>query len=164
VRRVLIVFVGGGLGSCTRALLLQGFASWNSMLPLPVLAVNILGAFVLSVIYILADEVELLRAETRLFLAVGLLGGFTTFSTFGWGADLLVARGDTTGAMVDVTASVVGGVLAVVVGLFAGRELVQGLERVARGILARLGNGRPRPPGAREDMAAIETEDREESA
>lgn len=162
MRRVVIVFVGGGLGSCARALVLQGFASWNTVLPLPVLAVNILGAFVLSVIYILADEVELLRAETRLFLAVGLLGGFTTFSTFGWGADLLAARGDALGASVYVVVSLVGGVLAVVAGLFAGRELVQGLERAARHILVRLENGQPR--GAREDMNAIETENRKDSA
>lgn len=164
MRRVVIVFVGGGLGSCVRALVLQGFASWNGVLPLPVLAVNILGAFVLSVIYILADEVELLRAETRLFLAVGLLGGFTTFSTFGRGADLLIAHGDALGALAYATASLAGGVLGVVLGLFAGRELVQGLERVARRVLLRLENTRPRPHGAREDMAAIETEDHEDSA
>lgn len=164
MRRVVIVFVGGGLGSCARALVFQDFASWNAVLPLPVLAVNILGAFVLSITYVLADEVGLLRRHTRLFLAVGLLGGFTTFSTFGWGADVLVARGAALTALAYVTASLAGGVLAVMLGLVAGRELVRGLERTARGILLRLANGRPRPPGTRGDMAAIETEDREESA
>lgn len=164
MRRVAIVFVGGGLGSCVRMLLLQGFASWNAVLSLPVLAVNILGAFVLGIIYILADEVELLRAETRLFLAVGVLGGFTTFSTFGWGTDLLIAHGDILGSLLYVTMSMTGGMVAVVAGLFAGRELVRGLEHAARTLLFRLENGQPRPPAAGEGMAARQTENREESA
>src|ERR671936_36112 len=102
MRRAVIVFVGGGVGS-----------------------------FVLGIVFVLADEAGLLRAETRLFVAVGLLGGFTTFSTFGWGADLLAGRGAGAIALVDVVASVVGGVAAAGAGVVAGREVGGALERGA---------------------------------
>ncbi len=167
MRRPLIVFVGGGLGACARGLLLAWLAPLGAVLPLPVLLANVLGSFVLGVIFVLADEVGLLQVETRLFLAVGVLGGFTTFSTFGLGADLLAGQGAGGGvaALVYVIASVAGGIVAVSVGLVAGRELIAALERAAEGLLARLQErGLRRSDGVRAELAAVEAEDREESA
>lgn len=166
MRRPIIVFVGGGLGACARAVLLAWLAPWGAVLPVPVLIANVLGAFILGVVFVLADEAGLLRAETRLFLAVGVLGGFTTFSTFGWGADLLLAHGSHVAAgLTYLAASMIGGVVAVGAGLLAGRELVAALERAAVALLGRLDERGPRRTrGARDDMAAIEAEDREESA
>lgn len=164
MRRLVIVFVGGGLGASARALLAQGLASWDAVLPLPILLVNLIGAFVLGIIFILADETELLQAETRLFLAVGILGGFTTFSTFVWGSDLLVASGKPLDALIYVAASGGGAILAVMLGLFAGREFVAQLERGARSVISRLDERRAHRANARKDMATIETEDREDSA
>ncbi len=169
MRRLLTVFVGGGVGASLRAALLAWLAPWGAVLPVPVLIANALGAFVLGLIFVLADEAGLLRAETRLFLAVGVLGGFTTFSTlavgvlggfttfstFAWGADLLLGQGTQWGVgLVYLAASVGGGALAVSAGIATGRELVARLD--ARG-LQRAGTPRV-------DMGAIETEDREEPA
>ena len=72
MRRLMIVFAGGGVGSCLRALVLAWLAPWAATLPAPVLLANLVGAFVLSVVVVLADEAGLLRPETRLFLAVGV--------------------------------------------------------------------------------------------
>ncbi|MGH2410952.1 MAG: fluoride efflux transporter FluC [Chloroflexota bacterium] len=149
--RVLIVFVGGGAGACLRALLLAGLGSWGSTSP--VLLANLVGSFLLGVVYVLADEAGLLGTRARHFLAVGVLGGFTTFSTFGWGADLLVAQGQASAAFAYLAGSVGGGVLAVIGGLLAGRELI-GLFKP--GLLA----ARHHPRSARADLAAIEAEDR----
>ena len=110
MRRAVIVFVGGGLGSCLRAVVLAWLWAWSTWLP--VLLVNPVGSFVLGLVVALADEAGLLRAETRLFVAVGVLGGFTTFSTFGWGADLLAGRGAVGIALAYVVASVLGAVAA----------------------------------------------------
>src|SRR5437870_577727 len=129
MRRVVIVFMGGGVGSCLRAIVLSWLAPWSAWLP--VLLINLVGSFVLGMVFAMADEAGLLRTETRLFVAVGVLGGFTTFSTFGWGADLLAARGAGGIAIAYVAASVIGGVAAVGAGVVAGREIVAALERAA---------------------------------
>lgn len=166
MRRVVIVYLGGGLGACLRGLLLTWLAPLGTVLPLPVLVANLLGAFLLAVVYVLADEMDLLRVETRLFLAVGVLGGFTTFSTLEWGTDLLFVRGagDAGAAIVYLLASLLGGVVAVSTGLVAGRELIVALDGAAERLLGRT-RRRPRHTGdARTDIGSIEAEHREESA
>ena len=161
MRRVLLVFLGGGCGAMARALCLAALASWDRLLPGSVLAVNLLGAFLLGLVVALADEAGLLRAPTRLFLAVGVLGGFTTFSTFGWGAALMVGHNQAGAALLYLAASLAGGLLAVGAGLVAGRELVGGLERAALAILQRLdGRGRRRLGRVKVDIGSIEAEDR----
>lgn len=167
MRRAAIVFVGGGVGACLRGLLLSWLAPLSTLVPLPVLVANVLGAFILGMVYSLADEAGLLRVETRLFLAVGMLGGFTTFSTFAWGTDVLLARsaGAVGAAVVYVVASVMGGVVAVGAGQVAGREAIATLERTAEGLLGRLQErGLRRAGKAREDIGSIEAEDRGEDA
>jgi CrcB protein len=147
MRRLVVVFIGGGLGSVLRAALLAWLAGGGTS---AVLLANLLGAFALGIVYVLADEAGLLRPPTRFFLAVGVLGGFTTFSTFIWGANLLVTR-LTWGAAVNyLVASVGGGVVAVIAGLSAGRELAQ---------LNALGLRRAR--GHADAVDTIETEDRQ---
>lgn len=162
MRRSLIVFAGGGLGAGMRAILLAWLAPLGATLPIPVLLVNLLGAFVLGAVFVLADEAGMLGAETRLFLAVGVLGGFTTFSTFGWGTDLLLSRrADWFAAAIYIAASVVGGLLAVQGGVAAGREIAassaRGVERVQERGLRQSGD-------ATRDIASIEAEDREASS
>jgi len=127
MRGLLIVFAGGGIGSCLRAALLEWLAGWGGALPAPVLLANLLGSFVLGLVFVLADEAKLLGIEARLFLAVGVLGGFTTFSTFAWVADVLLAgSGGRLVVVAYLLASVLGGVLSVWLGLGAGRLLGRG--------------------------------------
>ncbi len=159
IRRALIVFVGGGIGASLRALLLSSAASWGAVVP--VLIANVLGSFFLGGIFALADETGLLGARLRLFLAVGILGGFTTFSTFGWGADLLFAGGRGWAGLLYAGGSVIGGLAGVAAGLYMGRHVVRLLEHGATHVprsLAERGIRRNRDP--RRDMGAIETEDR----
>src|SRR5918911_3796617 len=163
MRRAVIVFMGGGTGSCLRAVVLAWLAPWSTWLP--VLLINLVGSFVIGLVFALADEAGLLRAETRLFVAVGVLGGFTTFSTFGWGADLLVDRGAGGIALAYVVASVVGGVAAAGAGVVAGREVVVALERAAVGLLGRLDDRGLRRTGTSQRKSEAGTrEDRQESA
>ena len=168
MRRVLLVYVGGGVGAVLRAVLLALLAPWDRLFPVSVLVVNLLGAFALGGVVVLADEAGLLRAETRLFLAVGVLGGFTTFSTFAWGADTLIGH-QAGAAAIYVGASVGGGVLAVALGLTAAREAVGLLEGAAIGVLQRLNARRlHRHSQVRLDIDGavgnVEAEDREDDA
>jgi fluoride exporter len=162
MRRVVLVFFGGGAGAALRALLLWQLSGSESSLPAGVLLVNLIGALVLGVIFVLADEAGLLRAGTRLFLTVGVLGGFTTFSTLGWGTDLLVGKGQSLAALIYLVVSVAGGVLAVGLGMIAAREAVGLLERGALAVLQRLNaRGHRRFGDVRVDMASIEAENRD---
>ncbi len=161
MRRVLIVFVGGGIGACLRALLLAWLAAWSAVLPLPVVLANLVGSFALGVVFVLADEARVLSMEMRLFVAVGVLGGFTTFSTFAWGADLLLSDAASLAAgLAYIAVSMVGGILAVGAGLRCGRAVAATLKY--RGIepLPSRQAGRTRGGEAAADIATIEAEDR----
>ena len=119
----LIVILGAGLGGGFRhgvnvavARLLPGFG-----FPLATLIINVLGSFLMGV---LAEGFALRGAgghPARLFLTTGVLGGFTTFSTFSLDAVSLYERGETAAAAIYVFASVV----AALAGLFAGLGLVR---------------------------------------
>lgn len=79
-----ILFVGGGLGAMMRfALALWVDARAPVPFPWGTWVVNVSGCFAIGLVATLADEHRLLSPSLRLFLVAGLLGGFTTFSTFG---------------------------------------------------------------------------------
>jgi CrcB protein len=161
-QRVIAVFVGGAAGSALRALTLAWLAPWGG--EAGVVVVNLLGAFLLGIVFVLADDAELLTPIVRLFVAVGLLGGFTTFSTLVWGLDVNLGAAQMGVAATDLLVSVAGGLLAVRLGMLAGDAVVMQLDRFAVGVLVRLEPRRRRQGQAARDIASIEAEDREQSA
>lgn len=83
VRSLLIVGIGGFFGSMGRYIFAQLIYRWfEPTFPLSTLVVNILGSFLIGVVYGFTEKGGLISDEWRIFLTVGLLGGFTTFSTF----------------------------------------------------------------------------------
>ena len=145
-----------------RALTLGWLTSWGG--EAGVLVVNLLGAFLLGVVFVLADDADLLTPIVRLFVAVGLLGGFTTFSTLVWGLDVNLGAAQIGVAAADLLVSVAGGLVAVRVGMLVGDGVVMQLDRIAVGLLIRLEPRRRRKGQAARDIASIEGEDREQSA
>ena len=91
--------------------------------PWGTLAVNLTGCFAVGLVATLADEGGWLSREARLFLVPGVLGGFTTFSTFGLESWRALAEGQPGVALGNAAASVLGGLVAVVAGVLAGRAL-----------------------------------------
>ena len=79
-----MVYVGAGgfLGAVFRCLIYRAFSVVNKGLPWGTLLVNILGSFILAYIYTFSVERLAWSDNVKLFLGVGLLGAFTTFSTF----------------------------------------------------------------------------------
>ena len=86
IRNLVLVGLGGGLGSMLRYLTSLGVLRfWGARdLPLGTLAVNTLGCLLIGVLSGLMISRQLFSPEFRLFFMVGVLGGFTTFSTFSY--------------------------------------------------------------------------------
>jgi fluoride exporter len=119
----LAIAVGGALGSVARHgvnVLIHG--RWPmAKFPFATLAVNVAGCLVIGLLAgLIMSERLTLRFYWREFLFVGILGGFTTFSTFGLDTITLVRTHSIAAALWNVMAHVVVGLLAVQAGLFLG--------------------------------------------
>jgi CrcB protein len=122
VFRSLLVFIGGGMGAMFRYLL----AGWiyrviGSDFPYGTLVVNILGCFVIGLFLTMAEDRFLISPSVRTFVAVGVIGGFTTFSTFNFETLELLKDGAISLALLNIGASVGIGLSATWVGAIIGR-------------------------------------------
>ena len=116
---LLLVGIGGFIGSVARhqlGLVVLQFGA-PPRFPWATFAVNVLGCLVVGLLAGVVARSDALGAEARLFLFTGVLGGFTTYSTFGLEAVQLMRRGDWGVAMAYVVASIVLGLAAVWIGL-----------------------------------------------
>jgi fluoride exporter len=115
LREILIVGAGGFIGSAFRYM----FGGWVQRLsgsgtfPFGTLGVNIAGCLLIGVLGGLAENREVFRPATRLFLMLGVLGGFTTFSTFGYETLALLRDQEWLPAVGNIALQVFGGLAAV---------------------------------------------------
>lgn len=117
------VALGGALGASGRHLVgLATVRFFGAGFPLGTFLVNIIGSFLMGVLFAyLAKKGGESGTEWRLFLATGVLGGFTTFSAFSLDAVLLWERGQTSTALFYILGSVVLSILALLAGLMLVR-------------------------------------------
>ena len=87
------------------------------------LVVNLVGCLLIGFLNGLAASRGLISSQARLFLLIGLLGSFTTFSTFGYETLMLIENSDRASAVVNVLVSVVVGLAAVWIGQSLSRVL-----------------------------------------
>lgn len=122
----LLVFVGAGLGGMLRHGVNLSCARYCGLeFPWDTLIINILGSAAMGLLvgWLAFRSGEAWSQHARLFLATGVLGGFTTFSTFSLDAVLLWERGDIFNASLYVGGSVLGGILGLVAALSVVRAL-----------------------------------------
>jgi len=118
------VALGGAIGSVGRYLTVLLVAGWLGVgFPWGTLAVNVLGSTMMGLLFELFSRVAAPPDPLRALLLVGVLGGFTTFSSFSLDVAVLVQRGDWAAALGYVAASVI----LSLAGLFAGMALVRAL-------------------------------------
>ncbi len=93
IKILLLIGSGGFAGSILRYIISMGIQNrFLSSFPYGTLSVNIIGSFLIGVVYALVERGNL-SPEVRIFLATGLLGGFTTFSAFSLDALNLLQEG-----------------------------------------------------------------------
>jgi fluoride exporter len=124
MRLLLLATVGGALGSGARHLVNVAVTrAMGPAFPWATLTVNVVGSFLMGFLV----ELILRRfggsVEMRTFLATGILGGFTTFSAFTLDVSALMGRGDHTGAVTYIVASVAISLIALYAGLVLSKVL-----------------------------------------
>ena len=113
----MLIFVGGGFGSLLRYLIGLLVQAPGARFPWGTLLVNLLGCMILGGLMASQWGKLTLSDGARLGFGTGLLGGFTTFSTFGRDAVLLLQSGDLERAVVYILTSVVGGLFCAYLGI-----------------------------------------------
>jgi CrcB protein len=121
---LMLVAVGGAIGASLRHFVnLGSLRLVGASYPWGTMAINIAGSFAMGVfIELLARRFDASN-ELRLFVATGILGGFTTFSAFSLDFAVLWERGATIPALGYATASVLGSLLAIFLGLWLARTV-----------------------------------------
>ncbi len=117
LRTVLLVGTGGFIGSVMRYLL-QVFVEkgMSSTFPLGTLIANIAGSFLIGIVFALAEK-QIMNAEWRLFMSVGICGGFTTFSAFAFNNFNMIKEHTWNQLLLNVGGNLVLGVFAVYLGI-----------------------------------------------
>ncbi len=111
--KLMVVFAGGGLGASLRYIIGLCVRTPSSGFPMSTFAVNISGCLLIGLLYPLLN----FGNETlKLFVLIGIIGGFTTFSALGNETFQLMSRGQNQTALVYVILSNICGLLAVYLG------------------------------------------------
>ena len=120
---VLAVGLGGGIGALARYYVAAAIQPAGAAFNWGILAVNITGGLLMGII-VEASALKLnLSPEIRAFLTVGILGGYTTFSSFSLDSALLLQKGEYVMAAVYIMGSVALSILALFAGLWLVRTL-----------------------------------------
>lgn len=120
---ILYVILGGGLGSLFRYWIsLLSVKLWGLGFPFGTLIVNSLGSFAIGLLWGMMD-LSSVKNETKVFVFVGLLGGFTTFSTFSVETLHLFKSAQYKMAVFNILANNLIGLLLVFAGYFLGKWL-----------------------------------------
>jgi CrcB protein len=124
MNNLLIIGVGGFLGAVTRyGVALWVGQRWGRTFPLGTFVINISGSLVIGFLMPLLTDRFLANPQWRLFLAVGFLGAYTTFSTFEYETGALLKDGEWLIAALNISLSVFVGFLALKLGEVIAKSL-----------------------------------------
>jgi CrcB protein len=124
LRTILIVGTGGFIGSVMRYLV-QFYVEkgMSSTFPMGTLIANIAGSFIIGMVFALAEKGNLMSSEWRIFLTVGICGGFTTFSAFAYNNFTMIKEHSYGQLLFNLGGNIFLGILAVYVGIIVIRAI-----------------------------------------
>ncbi len=120
--KIFLVFIGGGIGSVSRYSL-SGlvYKIEGSGFPYGTFAVNIIGSFLIGLFLTMSQDRFLISPQFRVFVAIGIIGGFTTFSTFSFETVELLKDGSFTLGLLNIAVTVLLGLTATWAGTLFGK-------------------------------------------
>lgn len=125
MKELFLVGVGGVFGAIARYLVGGWIQHFFPTFPMGTMLVNFVGSFFLSFIMYLSEYGGIISRDVRLFLTVGLLGAFTTMSTFEYESFRMLEGHD----YIHLTINVLGNVIGTIFAVFLGKEMAILLRR-----------------------------------
>lgn len=120
----LFVACGGAIGASLRYGMSLWFAQPHQVFPWVTWSINLVGCLLAGIFFAYSLKYPVLQQETRLFLMVGILGGFTTFSSFGLETFQLIRAEQLALALLYAVSSLVVGVLLLIIGFYITQSLI----------------------------------------
>ncbi|MBN2774149.1 MAG: fluoride efflux transporter CrcB [Prolixibacteraceae bacterium] len=125
LRTILIVGTGGFIGSALRYIIhVIVEKGMSSTFPWATFIANILGCFIIGIVYAISEKGNLMNPEWRVFLTVGFCGGFTTFSSFAYNNLNLLKDNSLLYLLLNAGGSLFLGILAVYIGIVLVRSII----------------------------------------
>ncbi|MCF6237954.1 MAG: fluoride efflux transporter CrcB [Candidatus Marinimicrobia bacterium] len=115
--KIVVIGLGGFMGAVSRYYVSGLAQKFSDRFPYGTLTVNLAGSFILGLLATLFLEKVIVSQELRLFVLVGLLGAFTTYSTFSWETLNLMRGGEWLLVSFNIMANVLGTLIAVWAGV-----------------------------------------------
>lgn len=115
-----LIGIGGFIGAILRYLISGWAQNGATTFPLGTLTVNVMGSFILSSILFISEYKGVISEETRIFLTIGLLGAFTTMSTFSYESFRLLESRD----FFYLALNVIGTIFLTMFAVYLGKVLV----------------------------------------
>ena len=122
MKQILLVFIGGGVGSALRYLVGKFLKTSNSGFPWSTFSVNVLGSLLIGILMGIALKNSSFSENQTLLLITGFCGGFTTFSAFAYENQVFLKEGDFTSFFIYTLGSITLGLAAVFLGLFISKS------------------------------------------
>lgn len=123
MKQILLVFIGGGIGSATRFGIGRLLKNTIGTFPIGTFFVNIVGCLLIGVLMGWGLKNQNINENQTLLLITGFCGGFTTFSAFAAENQFFLKNGEFTHFLTYTLASLILGILAVIFGLFISKHL-----------------------------------------
>ena len=122
---IIAIFLGGGCGALSRYLIIDQINKISSnSFPYGTTLVNVLGAFLIGIIYYLLISKIIINEQLKVFITIGFLGGFTTFSSFNLDFFRLIESGNIFPALMYALATLLTTIVAFYIGYSLSKILI----------------------------------------